>query len=228
MKPSMLAVLVLAVAGGMAFGQPGGKPANPSYKKAKVSFEDFKGLVGEVEEHRAKRLVDLNTFLKMSQEPGVIILDSRSAFRYDRIHVKGAKHLAFTDFTQDNLAQLIPNFDTKILIYCNNNFDGNQKDFASKVAGLSGGPKVRKAVASQVASQEKPLMMALNIPTYINLYGYGYRNVYELDELVNVNDPRIKFEGTVVSGGTVPPPARPTSPVPPVQQSQRVRPVGGK
>lgn len=34
--------------------------------------------------------------------------------------------------------------------------------------------------------------------TYINLYGYGYRNVYELDELVNVKDPRIVFEGSVV------------------------------
>jgi hypothetical protein len=41
-------------------------------------------------------------------------------------------------------------------------------------------------------------MLALNIPTYINLYGYGYKNVYELDELVNVNDKRIEFEGTAV------------------------------
>ncbi len=41
-------------------------------------------------------------------------------------------------------------------------------------------------------------MMALNVPTYINLYGYGYRNVYELDELVNVKDRRITFEGSIV------------------------------
>ena len=41
-------------------------------------------------------------------------------------------------------------------------------------------------------------MMALNVPTYINLYGYGYRNVYELDELVNVNDARVLFEGSLV------------------------------
>jgi hypothetical protein len=40
--------------------------------------------------------------------------------------------------------------------------------------------------------------MALNIPTYVNLYGYGYQNVYELNELVNVNDPRIIFEGSIV------------------------------
>jgi hypothetical protein len=41
-------------------------------------------------------------------------------------------------------------------------------------------------------------MLALNIPTYINLYGYGYRNVFELGELVHIGDRRIKFEGSVV------------------------------
>jgi len=176
------------------------------YPKAKVSFDDFKGLVAEVETHRASRLIDLNTFLKMSKEEGVIILDSRSDFRFDRIHLKGAKHLAFTDFTQDNLQQVIPNPETKILIYCNNNFDGNQTDFATKA--FVPRPKLDKAVANQFSAQAKPLMLALNIPTYINLYGYGYRNVYELHELVKVNDPRIKFEGTIVEQKPAPPAAK--------------------
>lgn len=167
-----------------------------SYPKAKVSFNDFKNLVAEVESHREKRLIDLDTFLKMSKEQSVIILDSRSTFRYKRIHVKGAKHLSFTDYTQNNLAEVIPSFETIILIYCNNNFDGNQTDFASKVAlpVTSSGD----IITAQFNSQEKPLMMALNIPTYINLYGYGYHNVYELNELVDVNDPRINFEGSIV------------------------------
>ncbi|MEI6217358.1 MAG: rhodanese-like domain-containing protein [bacterium] len=178
-----------------------------NYPKAKVSYDDFKGLVAEVETHRASRLVDLNTFIKMSKEPGVIILDSRSAFRFDRIHVKGARHLAFTDFTQDNLAKVIPAFETTILIYCNNNFDGNQTDFASKIALPR--PKPGKAVAAQFAAQERPIMMALNIPTYVNLYGYGYRNVYELHELVKVNDPRIAFEGSILEQK----PLLPASPV---------------
>jgi len=142
----------------------------------------------------------------MSKEPGVIILDSRSTFRFERIHVKGARHLAFTDFTQNNLAKIIPNPETKILIYCNNNFDGNQKDFASKIALPR--PKPANAVAAQFAAQAKPLMMALNIPTYVNLYGYGYRNVYELHELVKVSDPRITFEGTIVKQKPTPPAAK--------------------
>ncbi len=173
-----------------------GMAQNRTYPKAKVSFEDYKALVAEVEPHRASRLIDLDQFLKMSQEPGVIIFDSRSTFRFDRIHLKGAKHLSFTDFTQDNLAKAIPSFDTKILIYCNNNFNGNQTDFASKIARPR--PKASTAITTQLASQDKPRMMALNVPTYINLYGYGYHNVYELNEFVKVNDPRIKFEGTIV------------------------------
>ena len=166
---------------------------------AKVSFGDFKQLVSAVEPHREKRLVDLNTFLKMSKEPNTIIFDSRSDFRFDRIHVQGARHLSFTDFTQSNLGKVIPSFDTRILIYCNNNFDGNPIDFATKVAvPASVGSSANDNVARQFANQEKPLMMALNIPTYVNLYGYGYRNVYELSELVDVKDPRIRFEGSIV------------------------------
>ena len=205
MKSRLFAVSVVLLAANLGLAQ------DTNYPKAKVSFEDFKGLVAEVETHRASRLIDLNTFLKMSKEPGVIILDSRSDFRFDRVHVKGAKHLAFTDYTQDNLKKVIPTFETKILIYCNNNFDGNQSDFASKVAVPRAKPA--NAVATQFAAQAKPIMMALNIPTYVNLYGYGYRNVYELHELVNVNDPRISFEGSIV--GQKSPPQTPVAPVAP-------------
>lgn len=184
-----VALLLLVVSG--AFAHPA------DYPTARVNFDDFKTLVAEVESHRAERLVDLDTFLAMSREPGTIILDSRSDFRFERVHLKGARHLAFTDFTQANLAGVIPSFETRVLIYCNNNFDGNEVDFASKVAAprtLSVDP-----VAAQVEAQAKPLMMALNIPTYVDLYGYGYRNVYELHELVDVKDPRVTFEGTVVN-----------------------------
>ena len=67
--------------------------------------------------------------------------------------------------------------------------------------------------------QEKPLMLALNVPTYITLYGYGYRNVYELDELVQVTDPRIAFEGSIVEA-RVTAPAAPPDPVPQAPQGQ--------
>src|SRR5713226_2102520 len=71
-----------------------------SYPKAKVSFDDFKNLVAEVESHRKNHLVDLGTFLSMARETGTIVLDARSDFRFQRLHLKGARHLSFTDFTQ--------------------------------------------------------------------------------------------------------------------------------
>lgn len=162
------------------------------YPKALVDYDDFKNLVTIVEKQRSERLVSLDTFLEMSKNSKTIILDTRSTFRYNRKHLKGALHLSFTDFTQENLLKLIPDQNTIILIYCNNNFKGDQVNFASKIALPNNRPE------SQILSNRKPVMLALNIPTYINLYGYGYRNIYELDELVNINDPRIKFEGTKV------------------------------
>jgi len=186
-----------------------------SYPPAKVDFDAFKQLVAEVEPHRRERLVDLDTFLKMSREQGVVVLDTRSTYRYDRIHLQGARHLGFSDFTQGRLSEVIPSLDSKVLIYCNNNFDGNQVDFPTKVAL----PVRTVTPGVQMRVQEKPLMLALNVPTYITLYGYGYRNVYELDELVQVTDPRIAFEGSIVEA-RVTAPAAPPDPVPQAPQGQ--------
>jgi hypothetical protein len=166
-----------------------------SYPKAKVSFDDYKNLVAEVASYRAKRLVGLDTFLVMSKEPGTIVLDTRSDFRFERLHLKGARHLSFTDFTQENLAKVIPSFQTRILIYCNNNFEGNPTDFATKIVLPASGNLLNGQVTS-LTDQITPATMALNIPTYINLYGYGYHDIYELDELVDVHDPRIDLAGT--------------------------------
>ena len=200
MKKSGWSVVVWTTAmATLAVGLSGGDKMK--YPVAKVSFEDFKSLVQAVEPHRANRLVDLDTFLQMSRKPGAVVFDSRSDFRFERIHLKGAKHLAFSDFTQANLAKVFPGFDTTILIYCNNNFDGNEVDFATKAAFPAPGRPIggkTPTPAQQMRAQEKPVTLALNIPTYINLYGYGYRNVYELNELVDVKDPRIEFEGSLV------------------------------
>lgn len=186
----LLLTLALALAAPRIWAQA------PLPRKAKVSLEDFKQLLAEVEGHRARRLVGLDTFLRMSREPGVVVLDARSAQRFDRIHLQGARHLCFSDFTQAALAEVIPSFETTVLIYCNNNFEGNPLDFATKEALPR--PRPAGAVSTELAVQAKPRLLALNIPTYLNLFGYGYRNVYELDELVHVNDPRVRFEGSLV------------------------------
>ncbi len=152
---------------------------------AKVDYAVFEKLTAEAGAHRKKCMVTLDQFLNMSREPGVIILDTRSDSMYQKKHIKGAVHLNFSDFTQENLAKTIPSMITKVLIYCNNNFDDDPIAFASKEVVLPKNPL-------------NGVTLALNIPTFINLYGYGYRNVYELSELVSVFDARVKFEGISV------------------------------
>jgi len=74
-----------------------------------------------VKDHRKKRLISFEEFLEKSGDINVTILDRRSKDMYDKKHVKGAVHFNLSDFTQSNLAKLIPDTETTILIYCNNN-----------------------------------------------------------------------------------------------------------
>jgi hypothetical protein len=175
---------------------------------SKVDFDSYEKLTQEVNQYRKDRLINWLTFQNYSKEEKTIILDARSKEMFDRKHVKGAINLNFSDFTQENLARIIPSQTTRILIYCNNNFDNDPVNFASKIyipkqqlpfqvtsSGLPN-PILKKEKPIKIIS---PLTLALNVPTFINLYGYGYKNVYELSELISVFDPRLVFEGTDVA-----------------------------
>ena len=144
-------------------------------KPAHIDYNGFYELVEEVKPYREKRTIDFDKFLEMAQKEGVILLDTRSESAYKGKHLKGAIHLNFSDFTEEKLAKVIPSKDTPILIYCNNNFLGDPMSFALK---------------------SRPL--ALNIPTFINLYGYGYKNVYELGALIPIDHNQLEFEGDLV------------------------------
>lgn len=168
-----------------------------------VDYDAFEQLVKEVKKHREQHLLSLDDFLSKAQETQTIILDTRSKAMYDLKHIAGAVHLNFSDFTQQNLDSIMALYkdrNTQILIYCNNNFKDRTKlnfqDMAFITKTALPPASQRKRQALQPRLKEKGITLALNIPTYINLYGYGYKNVYELSELVDVNDPRIRFEGT--------------------------------
>lgn len=124
-------------------------------------------------EHRAARRLSEVEFLQMCREPGTLILDARSREKYNELHVRGAVHLSFPDITVDSLRQLIPDPDTRILIYCNNNFQNAEGPFPTKLPTAS-----------------------LNLSTYIALWTYGYRNVYELGPLLDMHTTKLEFEST--------------------------------
>jgi phage shock protein E len=147
-----------------AFAQQKDAPQSAS----QIDYDGFQNLTGEVRRYREDRLVSLADFQRMAREPNTIILDARSADAYAQGHIEGAISLPFTDFTDQSLRQTLRDPNLRILIYCNNNFSNNAQ------------PVILKRVE-----------LALNIQTFINLYGYGYRNVYELADVVDFNDPVI-------------------------------------
>jgi rhodanese-related sulfurtransferase len=165
-----IAVLSFAVltAGFMTFAIAAPKPQATT--GGQVDFAGFNNLSQEVYAYRKNRLVTLAQFQQMAREPNTIILDARSAEAYRMGHIEGAINLSLPDFTAQSLAATLKNPNVRILIYCNNNFENN-------VA-----PVVLKSV-----------QLALNIQTFTNLYGYGYKNVYELGDVVNFNDPKVRW-----------------------------------
>lgn len=189
-KNKCILLLVTSLYSLFCFSQ---KPLQPSL----VDFDAYEKLLLEVRAHRKSRLITAAQFKEMSHEKKVIILDTRSDSMYAAVHVKGAIHLNFSDFTQANLAKLIPSGDYKILIYCNNNFDNSVTspvDFSRNFASKSFNP----ANFTNPPANARKITLALNIPTYITLYGYGYRNIFELSELVNTSNGQLRFEGTAV------------------------------
>ncbi len=129
-------------------------------------------VVGAALGHRAGRRLSEAEFIRMSREPGTIVLDARSKAKFDELHVEGAINLSFPDIAVASLAEVLPDKNARILIYCNNNFSGAEGAFPSKLPSAS-----------------------LNLPTYVALYDYGYRNVYELGPLIDVAATAIAFEG---------------------------------
>ena len=136
-----------------------------------IDMPGYLRIAGEAAEHRAARRVSEAEFIRMSREPGSIILDARSRQRYDELHVKGAVNLSFPDIAVETLRAAIPDVATRILIYCNNNFANAEGPFPAKLPSAS-----------------------LNLSTYIALYNYGYRNVYELAPLVDLRRSQLEFE----------------------------------
>ncbi len=153
--------LTLACLVAPATAQP---PRNPQ-----IDYPGFQRLTAQVGGQRQERLISHSRFREMARDPHVLVLDARSREAFAAGHIEGAVNLPFTDFTAESLAVTIgADRDRPILIYCNNNFRNNTPPVIRKVATV-----------------------ALNIQTFINLVGYGYRNVYELNDVVDFNDPAV-------------------------------------
>lgn len=143
-------------------------PDNPA-----IDMPEFLRLANEAALHRESRRLTEAEFLERMKAPGTIVLDARSRDKFELLHVAGAINLPFPDITVESLARLIPDRSTRILIYCNNNFAEAEEAFPVKRASA-----------------------ALNLSTYVTLYTYGYREVWELGPIVELADSKLPFESS--------------------------------
>ena len=168
--PRILPAAALILLAGLAQASPSRDLRNPQ-----IDYEGFARSVEEVRQLRSQRRLTEEEFIRMAREPGTVVLDARSERLYRLRHVRGAVNLSFPEFTAETLAAIIPSRETRILIYCNNNFEGAPASMPVK------------AIAS-----------ALNVSTFVSLHTYGYRNVYELGPAVDVQRSRLAFSGAEV------------------------------
>ncbi|MEQ9315753.1 MAG: rhodanese-like domain-containing protein [Henriciella sp.] len=165
---------LVTIAAFVACGALANAQEAPTAGSPEIDYPGFAAMTDDVMVYRESRLVSLDTFNEMKADEDTIILDTRSAFAFQSGHIDGAINLNFSDFTDEKLAEIIPSKDTRILIYCNNNFEDDIEPIMLKRAPL-----------------------ALNIPTFINLYGYGYENIYELGDLVSTSDDGVNWVSTL-------------------------------
>ena len=142
-----------------------------------IDYAGFQRNVLEVGELRRTHRLSEEEFIRMAAEPGTVVLDARSERLFRLRHIEGAVNLSFPEFTQQTLAALIPTRQTRVLIYCNNNFTGLPESMPVKQISVS-----------------------LNVSTYVSLNAYGYGNVYELGPLVDAKQTRLRFAGDEVKG----------------------------
>lgn len=170
----VVALLTIGLATSVAAKEPLPRQSNRQ-GNPQIDYNGFATLTADLGVYREARRVPLARFKSMAREGNTLILDARSARAFAEGHIAGAINLPFTEFTDQSLAAAIgPDKNRRILIYCNNNFSNNAQPVPVKSVRL-----------------------ALNIPTFINLYGYGYPNIYELADIVDFNDTAV---GWVRSG----------------------------
>jgi hypothetical protein len=155
----------------------GGVPANPA-----IDMDGYLKVAQEAAKYRATHRVTEADFIKMAAEEGTIVLDARSKEMYDLLHIKGAINLSFPDIAIESLKKTLPDKEARILIYCNNNF--------TNPAAPPGNGIAARAFASKAPTA------SLNISTYIALYNYGYKNVYELAPLVDPKTTKLTLVST--------------------------------
>jgi phage shock protein E len=172
LKVTVLSILCIVLASpAMAQSR---KAPTPSAGSPLIDYPGYLRLATQTQPQRAKRLLTLAAFKAKAAQGDTLVLDARSEQAFREGHIDGAVNLPLPDFNAASLRQIIgSNSNRAILIYCNNNFINDVRPVPTKV-----------------------IQVALNIQTFINLRAYGYNNVWELGEAVDMTNPAVRWVGT--------------------------------
>jgi phage shock protein E len=169
MNPVLLAIMLSSVIVTTVSAQPKTSGQGRDGTNPLIDYQGYLSLASQTQPVRAKRLLPLAQFTAKAAQPETLVLDARSAQAFHEGHIGGAVNLPFPDFNAASLGRIVgANPNRPILIYCNNNFANNIRPVPTKV-----------------------IQVALNIQTFINLRAYGYHNVWELADVVDLNDPAV-------------------------------------
>lgn len=187
MNRFMIFCLILSLSHRTTFAQRDEVKASLTEEDSACDSQRFIESAIKAEELRKTRRVDAEEFKKMASEPNTLILDARGKSAFENLHVRGAVNLPYTEFSETSLAHVIPDKSTRILLYCRNNL------ISVRVGMNADLSQPRRPGPDLELEYEKGRSAGLNIPTYITLYIYGYRNVWELKPAVDPNNTSIEF-----------------------------------
>jgi phage shock protein E len=173
---SPIRIVCLSVVGGACLAALPCAAQEPA-ANPQIDYPGFVELAAKVEGYREQRRLGWDAFAQQALAEGAILLDARSETAFAQGHIEGAVNLPLPDFTAERLAEVLgPDQARPVYIYCNNNFADDRV------------PVVTKKVE-----------LALNIPTFINLVGYGYANVWELADVIRTDGPGVRWVSGAVS-----------------------------
>src|SRR4030095_6951756 len=112
MKRILMLALALVCSIQFADAQKKAAVVNPN-----IDMQGYLKVAADAAEYRESRRVTEEDFIRMSHEPGTIILDARSREKYDLLHIKDAVNLSFPDITVESLNRVLPDKNARILIY---------------------------------------------------------------------------------------------------------------
>jgi hypothetical protein len=142
--------------------------AQPVFTNRSADLHAYVANARNADAIRKSRHLTEDQFLQAMAEPGVVLLDTRNAAAYKLRHVKDAVNLSLPDLSAASVAPLVPAKSTKVLVYGSNNFP--------------------EAASPAPAASPK-------ISAFVNLYTYGYTNIFELGPVVDVKTTKLPLAG---------------------------------